>query len=115
MPLVEFQKRYSKLQKLGIGNPMSFCTKPIDINVGQVNTPTYSYPEIITCVSSIVGVLTHPSTNIVELTSISVLKTPTPLKNLIEFLENMDVSNNDDRISAIIFLKNLYWSITPKV
>ncbi len=87
---------------------MSFYTKTIDINVRQVNTPSCSYPEIITSISSIVGVITHPNTHTVELTSISILKNPTPIKNLIEFLENMDVSNDDDRISAIIFLKNLY-------
>ncbi len=87
--------------------------RDIDVNTRFTRTPDSPW-QITAQVGYLVNVLVDPKNHSTELIGIYVHQSPTILRELLEFLAKLDVSNHDDLMEARIALSELYWSITPK-
>jgi hypothetical protein len=76
--------------------------------------PDFLYLESTSQVGYLVNLLVDPQNKTPELIGVYVYQNPTILRELLDFLTNLDVSNPDDLMEARITLSELYWSITPK-
>ena len=88
--------------------------RDIEVITGFTKTPHYAYPEITTQVGYLVTTLVDRTDATTELTGIYIYQNSTILRELLDFLANLDVSNIDDLMAAQTTLRELYWSITPK-
>ncbi|MBC7503855.1 hypothetical protein H7169_02705 [Candidatus Gracilibacteria bacterium] len=115
MTVEEYQSGYNSLigVDFGILKSIIIHEKHIDVITGQINTLNYSYPEITAQIGYLVSTITNPNKS-VELIGIYIYQNPSILRELLEFLANLDVSNPDDLIEARITLNELYFAITPK-
>jgi hypothetical protein len=88
--------------------------RDIDVITGSMRIPDFLYLESTSQVGYLVNLLVDPQNKTPELIGVYVYQNPTILRELLDFLTNLDVSNPDDLMEARITLSELYWSITPK-
>lgn len=85
-----------------------------DMITWHINIPDCSDPKITAQVGYLVYLLKNLSNNTRALTGIYIYQNPAILKELIEFLANLKVSNMENLDHSIQYLRELYFAINTK-